>query len=269
MLALVQELLHNKTQSSASRTKMLMMIRSSASCLLNTVNTTVSNSVGSDATAVVAPIGSKRMHKVNLYRVADAVLRLTRPMVKEHVRLINCISRDMPPVKGDSMRLMQVLMNLVCTCLKFTHTGDIKVSATATHSTAHVVVSDTGEGLSPEQLQQALNPFEDADGEAADVWDVCRSGLGLYLVQQALGSMGSSIEASSEVAKGSTFRFELALADEECDSESDMEHADMFSEAGSLRASLELTEVDSWRAAAAAASDLSQVHLPARFGTSV
>lgn len=51
-------------------------------------------------------------------------------------------------------------MNLVCTCLKFTHRGDIKVSATATHSTAHVVVADTGDGLPPEQLQQALNPFE-------------------------------------------------------------------------------------------------------------
>lgn len=51
-------------------------------------------------------------------------------------------------------------MNLVCTCLKFTHTGDIKVSATATHSTAHVVVAYTGEGLTAPQLQQALNPFE-------------------------------------------------------------------------------------------------------------
>lgn len=64
------------------------------------------------------------------------------------------------------------------------------------------------------------------------MWDVCRSGLGLYLVQQALSSMGSSIDASSELNKGCTFRFELALADEECDSESDLEHTDMFSEAG-------------------------------------
>jgi hypothetical protein len=46
--------------------------------------------------------------QVYLWRVCESVLRLTRPMVKDNVRLINCISRDMPPVKGDSTRLMQV-----------------------------------------------------------------------------------------------------------------------------------------------------------------
>jgi hypothetical protein len=68
-------------------------------------------------------------------------------------------------------------------------------------------------------------------GEGADVWDVCRSGLGLYLVQQALSSMGSSINASSEPGRGSSFCFELPLADSECESESELE-TDMFSEAG-------------------------------------
>lgn len=56
--------------------------------------------------------------------------------------------------------LPQVLMNLVCTSLKFTHTGDIKVSATATQNIVQVVVADTGQGLSPDQLHKALNPFE-------------------------------------------------------------------------------------------------------------
>lgn len=63
------------------------------------------------------------------------------------------------------------------------------------------------------------------------MWDVCRSGLGLYLVQQALSSMGSSINASSEPGRGSSFCFELPLADSECESESELE-TDMFSEAG-------------------------------------
>jgi hypothetical protein len=74
-------------------------------------------------------------------------------------------------------------------------------------------------------------PVAKQGGDGADVWDVCRSGLGLYLVQQALSSMGSSINASSELGRGSSFCFELPLADSECESESELE-TDMFSEAG-------------------------------------
>jgi hypothetical protein len=160
LAALVQELLHNKMQSAASRTRMLHMIRSSATCLLNTIDTTLSHNGGSAGGA--AGQHSRRTHKVGfikqkqaaqrhasvgqkqvpapacshhvmglyslrvcgkpiccascctaclqvyLWRVCESVLRLTRPMVKDNVRLINCISRDMPPVKGDSTRLMQV-----------------------------------------------------------------------------------------------------------------------------------------------------------------
>lgn len=47
-------------------------------------------------------------HQVALWRVSESVVRLTRPLVKENVRLLNCVSKDMPPIKGDSVRLMQV-----------------------------------------------------------------------------------------------------------------------------------------------------------------
>jgi hypothetical protein len=46
--------------------------------------------------------------QVYLWRVAESVVRLTRPLMRDHVRIVNCISKDMPPVKGDSARLMQV-----------------------------------------------------------------------------------------------------------------------------------------------------------------
>lgn len=45
--------------------------------------------------------------QVNLWRVAECVVRLTRPLVKEKVQLLNCVPRDMPPAKSDSTRLMQ------------------------------------------------------------------------------------------------------------------------------------------------------------------
>jgi hypothetical protein len=61
--ALVQELLHNKTQSAASRTRMLHMIRSSATCLLNTIDTTLSHN-GSGSAGNAAGQHSRRTHKV-------------------------------------------------------------------------------------------------------------------------------------------------------------------------------------------------------------
>jgi K+-sensing histidine kinase KdpD len=54
----------------------------------------------------------------------------------------------------------QVLMNLVCSSLKYTHSGAIKISAVSTETGVHVVVADTGAGIPALQLQQALDPFE-------------------------------------------------------------------------------------------------------------
>jgi K+-sensing histidine kinase KdpD len=64
------------------------------------------------------------------------------------------------PLQSDLLSGMQVLLNLVCTCLKFTHAGDVRVSASQTHSAASVVVADTGQGIPAEQLAHALDPFQ-------------------------------------------------------------------------------------------------------------
>jgi hypothetical protein len=46
--------------------------------------------------------------QVHLWRVAESVVRLTRPLMRDHVRILNCISRELPPVQGDSAKFMQV-----------------------------------------------------------------------------------------------------------------------------------------------------------------
>jgi signal transduction histidine kinase len=56
--------------------------------------------------------------------------------------------------------LHQVLMNLVCSSLKYTHSGAIRIRASSSEAGVHVVVADTGAGIPALQLQQALDPFE-------------------------------------------------------------------------------------------------------------
>jgi hypothetical protein len=122
----VQELMHNKGQSAAGRNRMLALIRSSATCLLNTISgaLSVSGSVNGAAPGGAAGGGGsaagggaralpaagslpRRQHKVQLWRVAESVVRLSRPLVRDGVVLLNCVSRDLE-VRGDSARLMQV-----------------------------------------------------------------------------------------------------------------------------------------------------------------
>lgn len=74
-------------------------------------------------------------------------------------------------------------MNLVCSSLKYTHSGTIKISASQTHSEAQVVVADTGAGIPPQQLQQALDPFELVSG-----WDRDFGGWGQQYRPRQRGS---------------------------------------------------------------------------------
>ncbi|KIY93912.1 sensory box sensor histidine kinase/responseregulator [Monoraphidium neglectum] len=243
IVALTNELLHNSCQSAAGRQKMLAMIRSSAGCLLNIINATLDNAAVSTGTL---KLGN---YKVNLWRVTECVVRLTRPLLKDNVQLLNCVDRDLPPVQTDSTRLMQVLFNLVGNASRFTKSGSVKISATATCDKALISVADTGVGISPERLPHIFKPFDQARLRTAVMqgspWgspprlaggrggggvlgprlrgaagsQAGGTGLGLYLVKQCLDAMGCTISATSTVGQGTTFTFELPLADEDAESE--------------------------------------------------
>lgn len=115
---------------------------------------------------------------------------------------------------GDSLRLQQVLINLAGNALKFTHSGQVVVSLQQLQITAEqlrmrVSVSDTGIGISEQQLQRIFDGFTQA--EASTTRRYGGTGLGLVICKRLLELMGGTLQVESQLGEGSRFWFDIAL----------------------------------------------------------
>ncbi len=113
---------------------------------------------------------------------------------------------------GDSLRIEQVLTNLVSNALKFTQKGyvnlEVSVLALANEFVRlRFAVQDTGIGISTDVLERIFSPFSQADTSTTRSYG--GTGLGLTISQKLVNLMGSNIQVESEVGKGSTFFFEV------------------------------------------------------------
>ena len=111
--------------------------------------------------------------------------------------------------KGDPSRLRQVLYNLISNALKFTLTGEVRM--TARHAQGELVVSvmDTGIGMSPAVVSTLFSKFTQADASTTRRFG--GSGLGLAICQQLAVLMGGTIEVTSREGRGSTFTFAIPI----------------------------------------------------------
>ncbi|WP_447769275.1 CHASE domain-containing protein [Pseudomonas kilonensis] len=115
---------------------------------------------------------------------------------------------------GDSLRLQQVLINLAGNALKFTMEGQIVVSVEQLMRMENAVslriaVSDTGIGISPEQLQRIFEGFTQA--EASTTRRFGGTGLGLVICKRLVSLMGGELQVESLQGRGSRFWFDISL----------------------------------------------------------
>lgn len=121
------------------------------------------------------------------------------------------VGSDVPPViKGDSLRLSQILINLVNNAVKFTEEGEIELSVTLVREFEGRVeimfsVRDTGVGLLDEQRHRLFDAFSQADGSTTRKYG--GTGLGLSISKKLSHLMGGEISVESEYGKGSVFAF--------------------------------------------------------------
>lgn len=126
------------------------------------------------------------------------------------------IARDVPDnLRGDSLRLSQIINNLVGNAIKFTEQGEIHVRVGLVKQSAEAVslrvaVRDTGIGITQEQAAHLFQPFVQADTSVTRRFG--GSGLGLTICKRLVELMGGQIAFSSEQGKGSTFAFVAHLA---------------------------------------------------------
>jgi signal transduction histidine kinase/CheY-like chemotaxis protein len=138
--------------------------------------------------------------------------------VRAHEKGLDLIVRYAPDaprhVIGDVGRIRQILVNLVGNALKFTSTGHVLVDVSGHAqppdlSLVTISVVDTGIGIPPEKLSRVFEKFMQADTSTTRRYG--GTGLGLAICRNLVELLGGTMEVSSELGTGSTFRFMLPL----------------------------------------------------------
>ncbi|OYU45970.1 MAG: hypothetical protein CFE44_04665 [Burkholderiales bacterium PBB4] len=134
---------------------------------------------------------------------------------KKDVDVLYDIEPSIPQVvRGDAMRLKQILINLGGNAIKFTSKGQVVIFLRSLGQSEAAVkiefaVQDSGIGIAPENQGHIFSGFSQA--EASTTRRFGGTGLGLAICQRLVELMGGTIELESELGKGSTFSFVLEL----------------------------------------------------------
>lgn len=153
----------------------------------------------------------------------SAIDTVSKGISDKNLELLLHIAPDVPRrVKGDPLRITQILMNYLTNALKFTEHGTITVSVSLETLDAdaatdrqgdtvylHFAVTDSGIGMSPEQVARMFQSFSQAEDSTARLYG--GTGLGLAICRQLASLMGGEVGVSSTPGKGSTFWATLAL----------------------------------------------------------
>lgn len=148
-------------------------------------------------------------HVSEILECADGALRA---IIKKH-RIRTLIPDDLPLIFVDRVRIAQVLVNFCENAVKYSDEGStISIEATLSGESVVMSVTDTGKGIGLENLEKVFDRFyrvADKSGPESGI------GLGLSICRGIIETHGGKIWVQSEVGKGSTFSFELPIAEKE------------------------------------------------------
>jgi signal transduction histidine kinase len=149
--------------------------------------------------------------RINLARLIDEVVGTAGQLAeKNHNRLVVEAQENMGVLTADSMRLKQILLNLLSNACKFTKEGEVALRVRKVadgREWVELAVADTGIGLTAEQQAKLFQDFTQADSLTARRYG--GTGLGLALSRKLARMMGGDVTVTSEPGKGSVFTVRL------------------------------------------------------------
>ncbi|SAK52605.1 multi-sensor hybrid histidine kinase [Caballeronia fortuita] len=210
-LILAKLLSENKTGNlTADQIKYAQTIYSAGNDLLNLINDIL------DLSKVEAGKLDLHIEDVPLQRIMDSLARTFDPLARQkklRLELRNDID-GYPTLTTDFRRLEQVLKNLLSNAVKFTDSGAVSLTLKRADkgtdmSAVQFVVTDTGIGIAPDQLDAIFEAFQQADGTTSRHYG--GTGLGLSISRSLAHLLGGEISVRSTQGAGSTFTLTMPL----------------------------------------------------------
>lgn len=140
--------------------------------------------------------------------VSDTLERFAHQAMEKDIDLVGSVEEGIDPVQMDSQKIGRVLANLVANAIRHTPSkGKVNVSAIWLDGAVAVSVSDTGEGIDPEDIPLVFDRFYRGDKSRSRTTG--GSGLGLTIARGLVLAHGGSIRVESEPGEGTCFTFTL------------------------------------------------------------
>lgn len=188
--------------------ELLSEVIGSASHLLNLINDVL------DMSKIEA--GSLKLFiedGINVNTILTSVTTTGRSLLKaKSVQLETTIPDNLPLIRGDRQRIVQIMLNIVSNACKFTDEGHIKIQAEQISDKIKISVTDTGPGIAPEDQVAVFQAFKQT---TTGLRQGGGTGLGMPIAKSLAEAHGGDLWLESETGKGATFHVLLPVKSEE------------------------------------------------------
>jgi PAS domain S-box-containing protein len=189
----------------------LKRIHHSGQLLLSLINDIL------DLSKIEAGHAELELETFDVSEVVQDIARTVEPLFLRNTNRLNVeCHNNIGELYSDQIKFTQILFNLLSNAAKFTHKGTVTLSVERikkdekSRNSEQLIIkcTDTGIGITPEQLQKLFQPFTQADASTTRKYG--GTGLGLAIAQKYSQMLGGEITVSSEFGKGSTFTLMLS-----------------------------------------------------------